>query len=115
MAVNLNGYTNYDLGRQQNRLVSVVNKSGTITTGGTAQVAIAENSKRIGFWIQNVSAGDLYVNDVGTAAATGSSVKIAAGSIYESPAMGCVTGDISIFGATTAQAFVAREYVIRNP
>lgn len=87
-----------------------INQSGTITLGGTAQVLMAANSERSGFWIQNVSAGDLWINEIGTAAATQPSMKIAAGGLYESPMTGCPKTAISIFGATTAQAFSAREF-----
>lgn len=86
------------------------NKSGTITTGGAAQVLMAANSERSGFWVQNVSAGDLWISDIGTAAATQPSMRLAAGAIYESPMTGCPTGAISIFGATTDQAFSSREW-----
>lgn len=85
-------------------------KSGTITLGGTAQELMASNPERSGFWLQNVSAGDLWISDIGTAAATQPSLKVAAGAIYESPMTGCPTGAISIFGATTGQAFSAREW-----
>lgn len=85
-------------------------KSGTVTLGGTAQVLMAYNAERSGFWVQNVSAGDLWISDIGTAAASQPSMKLAAGGLYESPMTGCPTGAISIFGATTSQAFSSREW-----
>lgn len=90
--------------------VSDTDRSGTITTGGTAQTLMAQNGSRRGFWVQNVSSGDLWISTVGTAAASQPSMKIAAGALYESPAHGVSTAAISIYGATTGQAFSAREW-----
>ena len=86
------------------------NASGTIIAGGTAQELMAANKGRGGFWIQNVSDGDLWINELGTAAAAQPSMKLAAGALYESPVTGCTANAISIFGATTAKAFSAREW-----
>jgi hypothetical protein len=84
--------------------------SGTIAAGGTAQNAAAANSSRRGFWIQNNSAGDLWISTVATAVASQPSLKIASGALYESPPGGAGTGAISIIGATTSQAFSGREW-----
>ena len=89
---------------------TATDKSGTIAAGGTAQTAIALNANRRAFWIQNLSAGDLWISDVGTAAAASPSLKIVAGGLYESMPGNCPTSAISIIGATTSQAFAAREY-----
>jgi hypothetical protein len=91
--------------------VSTIDRSGTITTGGAAQVLMAANSQRRGFWIQNVSGGDLWINGTGTAAASQPSLRLPAGQLYESPAFGVMTTALSIFGTTTGQAFSAREIV----
>lgn len=90
--------------------VAPTDKSGTITLGGTAQTAIAANASRRGYWIQNVSSGDLWVSSLATAIVGQPSMKIPAGALYEAPLGGCPTGAISIIGATTAQAFAAREW-----
>jgi hypothetical protein len=82
------------------------NVSGTITSGGAAQTLSAANANRRGAYILNLSSGDLWVSDVGTAAATQPSVRIPAGSLYEFPYAPAAA--ISIFGATTGQAFSAR-------
>ena len=89
---------------------AVVNRSGTITAGGTAQQLMAANALRRGFSVQNLSTGDLWVNATGTASAAAGSIKLPAGALYESPPGAAGTGAISIFGATTGQAFTAREY-----
>ncbi len=90
--------------------VTPTNRSGTITAGGTAQVLMPSNPARMGFWLQNHSVGDLWINDLGPAAASQPSERIPAGALYETPITGCPVGAISIFGATTAQAFSAREW-----
>lgn len=98
------------------QVTAQTDRSGTITTGGTAQVLMAANATRKGWWIQNNSSATLWVNDVGTATAGGSSIPVAGvptggtvGSLYESPSRTSPNA-ISIFGATTGQAFAAREY-----
>jgi len=84
-------------------------KSGTIATGGTAQAAIALNANRRGFYIQNLSAGVLWISDTTTAVAASPSIKIPVDGLYESMPGNCPTAAISIIGATTGQAFAARE------
>lgn len=84
------------------------NRSGTITAGGTAQVLAVANLNRKGLWIQNVSDTDMWISELGTAAANQPSIKIPAGAMYEFPV--AVATDISIFCATTGKAFSAREW-----
>jgi hypothetical protein len=83
-------------------------RSGTITLGGTAQVLMPVSPNRRGCLVQNNSVGDLWVNDVGTAAIGGSSIKVPAGAQYA--CVGVTGAALSVFGATTAQAFAAREW-----
>jgi hypothetical protein len=91
--------------------VAPVNRSGTITTGGTAQILMSANPIRRGFDIQNNSAGDLAINVTnGTASLTANSIIIPTGSLYESPLSGCTNYAISIIGATTGQVFFASEW-----
>jgi hypothetical protein len=85
-------------------------KSGTVTSGGAAQVLMAANTARRGFLIQNNSTADLWISSVGTAAATQPSLWLPAGSYYEPPETGVPTTAVSIFGATTGQTFTAREW-----
>lgn len=89
-----------------------VDRSGTITAGNTAQVLMPANPGRVGYYIQNTSDGDLWLNELGTANLRQPSLKIPSGALYESPITGCAAGAISIIGATTSQAFAAREWVI---
>lgn len=90
--------------------VTPTDRSGTITLGGTAQTAMAANTARKGFWIQNQSTGDLWINSLATAVADSPSMKIAAGALYENPPSGVPVGAVSIIGATTGQKFAAREW-----
>ena len=95
------------------------NISGTITLGGTAQyIDTAARPSRKGFFIQNHSAGDLWVMNSTTIAATMSqpSIRIPAGAMYETPSSGDLgggayeAGPITIIGATTGQAFTGRTW-----
>lgn len=85
-------------------------RGGTVTAGGTAQQFMAANTARRGFVVQNQSTGDLYVNCLTAAAANQTSLKIPAGALYDTPPHHAGTGACSIFGATTGQAFYAREF-----
>jgi hypothetical protein len=87
-----------------------IDKSNTIIAGGAAQVLAAANGNRMGFWIQNNSAGDLWISSMSTAVPSQPSLRIPAGALYEFPANGTPITVISIFGATTGQTFTAREY-----
>lgn len=90
--------------------VTYTDKSGTITSGGVAQTLMASNTSRNGFLLQNLSSGDLWISSLGTAAANQPSLWLPAGAYYEPPLNGVPTAAISIFGATTSQAFAAREW-----
>lgn len=89
-------------------LPSGTDRSGSITIGGTAQALAAANTSRVGLKGQNISTGDLWVNEIGgTAAAdTAGSYKIPSGSSFAVS----TTRAISIIGATTGQKFTATEY-----
>ena len=84
------------------------NRSGSITTGGTAQQLAAANPDRLGLDFQNISAGDLWINETGGTAAvnTAGSWKIATGQFFSV----ATNQAISIVGATTGQAWTATEY-----
>ena len=90
--------------------ISLTNISGTVTTGGVAQNAAAANSSRTGWFIRNNSAGSLWVNTLATAVASQPSLEIKPGELYETPLNGAGTGAISIYGATTGQAWTGREW-----
>lgn len=88
--------------------VSYVDKSGTITTGGTAQTLMDANPYRAHAFIGNPNAsGSLWVNDLGgTAAANGAgSTEIPPGEVVKTYARNA----ISIIHATTSAKFTAGE------
>lgn len=84
--------------------------SGTITTGGVAQSLALANENRQGWWIRNNSTTSLWVSDITTAVASQPSLEIKAGELYESPLLGCSQKALTIYGATTGQAFTGRQY-----
>lgn len=91
--------------------VAIVDHSGFITVGGTAQQLCAANLSRIGLLIQNQSSSDLWINRKGAAAVIGSpSIRIPANSYWESPVGGGGTAAVSIIGATSGQTFTAEEW-----
>ncbi|WP_125468854.1 hypothetical protein [Methylomagnum ishizawai] len=85
-----------------------VDASGTIAVGGTPQALLPANPARRGAWVQNLSAGDLWLSDVGAAAAAPPALKLVPGAYYEWPYP--TDGAVSVFGATTGQAYSAREW-----
>ena len=87
---------------------SPVDRSSTITAGGTAQVLLAANANRKGIEFFNNSVGSIWLNVVGTAVAGGGSIEVRSGG-YWSPPVVPVTA-ISVIGATTGQAFTCWEY-----
>lgn len=95
-------------GGAQNVSASPVDRSSTITTGGTAQVLLAANANRKGIEFFNNSVGSIWLNVVGTATAGGGSIEVRSGG-YWSPPVVPVTA-ISVIGATTGQAFTCWEY-----
>jgi len=88
---------------------SFTDRSGTITTGGVAQQLAASNGSRTYLLVQNNSTADLWVNFTSTAVANEPSVKIPAGAIFTSDPQFVSTEAVSVFGATTGQAFTAKE------
>lgn len=94
-------------GAQATNLPSGTNRSGQITTGGTAQQLAAANASRVKLTGMNISTGDLWVNEIGGTAAvdTAGSYKIAAGGTFSVN----TNRAVSIVGATTGQKFTATE------
>ena len=88
--------------------VTPVSKSGTVTTGGTAQQVSAANASRKGFSFQNNSDTDMWLSELATAVASQPSIKIAAGAYYEFPY--AFPGALSLICATTGKTFTAREW-----
>jgi len=89
-----------------------VDGSGSITTGGTAQTLFSGTIPTNGYMIGNTSTANhtLYVSDVGTASATGSSMPIASGTIFATPPGYKPPGAVSIFSTTTSDTYSARRW-----
>lgn len=83
-------------------------RSSSITTGGIAQVLAAANTARRGLTGQNISTGDLWINEIGgTAVAdTAGSYRVTPGSTFDVS----TNRAVSIVGATTGQKFTATEW-----
>lgn len=83
-----------------------INRSGSITAGGTSQSLAALNANRTHLFIQNISDGDLWMSEYGAAAVDGSgSYRIAPGLA----ARVLTRNAITIVGAATGQKFTATE------
>jgi len=64
-----------------------------------------------GYLVQNNSSAALWISDVGTASASGASIQLAAnGGTFATPSGYKPAGAVSLFGATTGQAFSARRW-----
>lgn len=90
---------------------TATDKSGTITLGGTAQTAIAANTSRKGWCIQNPSNATevLYVR-VGATATTTTGVQLAAGQQACNPALVVETALVSVLAATTSHQWYGTEW-----
>lgn len=89
---------------------SLTDRSGTITTGSTAQNAMAANTSRKYASVTNPidAAESLWVNDAGTATAASPSYELAPGDEWSTDDF-VPTNAISVIAATTGHAFIARE------
>lgn len=90
---------------------SFTNRSGTITTGGTAQTLAAANANRGYFFIQNHSTGDLWIDFGATAVQSQPSIRIPSEGSFVLEGLGCSTEAVSVIGAATGQAFTAKEMI----
>jgi hypothetical protein len=90
---------------------AAIDGSGTVATGGSAQLLFGGIVPTNGFMVQNNSSQALWISDVGVASAGGASVQIASnGGIFWTPSGYKPGGAVSLFGATTGQAFSARRW-----
>jgi hypothetical protein len=88
-----------------------VDGSGTVATGGAAETLFGGTVPVTGFFVQNNSSAALWVSDVGVASAGGASVQIAPnGGIFATVPGYKPAGAVSLYGATTGQAFAARRW-----
>lgn len=82
--------------------------SGTVTAGGASQQLMAANASRMGWSFQNQSTENLFVRVNAAATADQNSLLIAPGAYYEAPNRTVL--QINVIGATTGDAFYAREW-----
>lgn len=91
-------------------LGNLANGIGTaITAGGVSQACLASNAGRRYLFVQNNSAGPLWI-DFGTAAVLAPpAIQLAPGASFVFEASWCSSQQVNIIGATTGQAYTARE------
>ena len=87
-----------------------IDGSGTVTAGGSAQTLFGGVLPANGWLVANNSATTVYVSDVGTATSGGASIPIAPGAVFATPSGYKPPGSVSLYGATTGQAFAARRW-----
>jgi hypothetical protein len=89
---------------------TLTNRSGSITTGATAQSVAVANTNRKYLFFQNISAEDMWINFDGTAAvADQPSILFPTKTSMTWNADFCPTGAISVIAATTGSKFVCKE------
>lgn len=95
------------LGQAAQPLPAGTDRSGAIVTGNSAQVLVAANPARQSLKGQNISAGDLWINEIGGTAAVDAagSYRVPAGATFSVN----TSRAVSIIGATTGQKFTATE------
>lgn len=89
-----------------------VDRSGSITAGGTAQdIYSAQQKPRLGFEFFNTSDTVMYL-DFGTNATTTRGIPVPAGGSYYLPGAGGVvpSGRLSVLCATTGKTFVCKTW-----
>lgn len=80
----------------------------SITTGGTPQNLALARSARKGWLLQNLSTGDLWVEDTNNPVVD-ASLLVPPGKMMVCPANMVTTGILKVLGGTTGQRFVFRE------
>jgi hypothetical protein len=89
---------------------ALTDKSGTITTGGTAQQLAAANPTRRYLLVQNLdSSNPLWINFTTTAVQTQPSIRIGVGGSFVMEAGFISTELVSVVGAVTGHAWTAKE------
>jgi hypothetical protein len=91
--------------------IAAVDGSGAFVAGGSAQTLFGGAVPANGFLVQNNSSAALWVSDAGAASNGGASIQIAAnGGVFATPSGYKPAGPVSLYGASTGQAFAARRW-----
>ena len=88
---------------------TLIERSGTITLGATAQTLAPSNASRKYFLFQNNSAGNLWINFTLAASTTLPSFVVVSGASFVMENSFVSNEAISVVGATTGQAFTCKE------
>lgn len=91
-------------------VTTVLDGSGTVTAGGSPQTLFSGATPGRGYFVCNTDDTDLWVSDVGTASAGGTSILIAPGQMFSTPPSYIPPGPVSVFGASTGKIFAARRW-----
>lgn len=89
---------------------AAIDGSGTVAAGGMAQTLFGGIVPLNGFLIANNSSATLYISDVGTASAGGSSIPIAPGAFFVTPSGYKPAGAVSLYASSAGQYFAARRW-----
>jgi hypothetical protein len=89
---------------------AAIDGSGTVFTGGIAQTLFSGVVPVNGFLVANTSSATLYISDVGTASAGGTSIPIAPGAVFITPSGYKPPGAVSLFAGSTGPSFAARRW-----
>ncbi len=89
---------------------AAIDGSGTVLTGGIAQTLFSGVVPVNGFLVANTSSATLYVSDIGTASAGGTSIPIAPGAVFITPSGYKPPGAVSLFAGSNGQSFAARRW-----
>ena len=87
-----------------------IDGSGMVQSGGSAQSLFGGIIPNNGWLVANNSSASLYVSDVGLATPGGASIPISAGSVFVTPSGYRPAGAVTLYGATTGQAYAARRW-----
>lgn len=88
---------------------ALTDRSGTIAVGGTSQEMAAANAARRYLFVENVSAADLWIDFGSDAEASQPSILIPTRAAFVMEGSFISTQAVNIIGATTGQAFTAKE------
>jgi hypothetical protein len=88
---------------------TLTDHSGTIITGGTSQTISTARARKYLF-VQNLSSGALYINFTSAASASSGSIYIPPNGSFVQESFFASSEAITIFGATTGQAFTAKDF-----